>query len=552
MGKMMLSLDDLHQYLKNKKKDVLFRASDKEKQNIIVQLNEPFVFELGDDYDADELKCKVHMKLCHTNINLNKSSIDKPVMEKAIPSAYNMPILGYIWKDEESGESYFAGHEMYKEDGETVYLESPVGVVSNNLELVYDEEAKVYRLEGDGYIWKNYTEAFDILNREKELSLSVELSIDELEYDAKKDLLVITEFHFSGVTILGRDIETYQEIKPGMAGSKITIADFSADNNSVFNENILNEIKKLNEKFESLQIEFSKKGESQVDKFNELLEKYNITSDQVEFDYEGLSDEELEAKFAEVFGADDSDNSEEAEAESAGEVTEVEGTSEENTDSTDSTEQVEPEADTENFALTLSDGTKNFSLSYSEIQYGLYNLFNAAHGDEDNWFCIENVYENNTAIFQNWFDNKYYRQSFEVNGDNVSLIGDAEEVFARFVNEAEKTALDMLQSNYDSAKEELDSYHAKENESQINDVLNSNVYEDVKETEEFSNLVENHAEFSVEDVKAKADEILLNFVKSQKTNTEEKTTVNFSVKEITETKETKKKSRYGGLFKSSK
>lgn len=48
-------------------------------------------------------------------------------------------------------------------------------------------------------------------------------------------------------------------------------------------------------------------------KLNELLEKYAKTMEDITFDMEGLSDEELEAKFQEVFG-------EEAPSEEAGEA----------------------------------------------------------------------------------------------------------------------------------------------------------------------------------------------------------------------------------------
>ena len=39
-----------------------------------------------------------------------------------------------------------------------------------------------------------------------------------------------------------------------------------------------------------------------MDKFNELLAKYGKTADEVTFEYENLSDEELEVAFKEAFG----------------------------------------------------------------------------------------------------------------------------------------------------------------------------------------------------------------------------------------------------------
>ena len=44
-----------------------------------------------------------------------------------------------------------------------------------------------------------------------------------------------------------------------------------------------------------------------MDKLNELWAQYNKTLEDLDFEYEGLSDEELEAKFAEVFADDNND-----------------------------------------------------------------------------------------------------------------------------------------------------------------------------------------------------------------------------------------------------
>ena len=48
-------------------------------------------------------------------------------------------------------------------------------------------------------------------------------------------------------------------------------------------------------------------GNDAVTKFEELLSKYGKTVEDITFDYENLSDEELEAKFEEIFGEDNAD-----------------------------------------------------------------------------------------------------------------------------------------------------------------------------------------------------------------------------------------------------
>ena len=130
-------------------------------------------------------------------------------MKQAIPSFYNRPILGYIQKiDDADGESHydFAGHEMeFDDDGNIEYKETVVGVIpeSCNPQIVYHEEYEKDYLEVDGFIYEDYTHAAEILRDKGECSVSVELAIDELSYQADKKILNIDKFHFTGVTILG-------------------------------------------------------------------------------------------------------------------------------------------------------------------------------------------------------------------------------------------------------------------------------------------------------------------------------------------------------------
>lgn len=67
--------------------------------------------------------------------------------------------------------------------------------------------------------------------------------------------------------------------------------------------------KDLSEMFEEFKLAFKveemkpEEGESKnMDKLHELLEKFNLSVDDLSFEVEGLSDEELEAKFEEVYG----------------------------------------------------------------------------------------------------------------------------------------------------------------------------------------------------------------------------------------------------------
>ena len=96
------------------------------------------------------------------------------------------------------------------------------------------------------------------MKRKKKCSVSVELCIRELSYNAKDKVLDIKDFFFSGVTMLGKD-ENGEEVKPGMANSNIKLADFSQESNSM----ILSE--SINEKLVET-----------IDRLNDTLSKFNI------------------------------------------------------------------------------------------------------------------------------------------------------------------------------------------------------------------------------------------------------------------------------------
>ena len=232
----MFGLDDLYKFYANQNVNCTFDAS---KSDLMIVVQVPEVITFSDTYDPTFNMLKTHLMSCHIDENRNRSSISRDVMEEAIPSFYNRPILGYIQeiRNDDGTVSYdFAGHEMVmNENGEVDYKETVVGVIpeSCNPQLVYNEEHDKTYLEVDGLIYEDYTKAAAILRDKGECSVSVEISVDKLSYNAKTKIMEINQMHFLGVTILGVSTdESHTKIEPGMEGANITISDFSAASNS--------------------------------------------------------------------------------------------------------------------------------------------------------------------------------------------------------------------------------------------------------------------------------------------------------------------------------
>ena len=511
MTKRLLYLEDLYDFYSTKYKRSTHFSSEKTGEPIVVQVHGKINFEESDK-NKDGL-LPVHLQACHTNLNVNNSNIEEPVMTSALPSFSNRPILGYIHKvvtdENPDGQWEFYGHNCHEENGELVYDEVPIGIIpeSCNAQLVYDKEKNKTYCEVDGYIFEEYSRAAEILQREGECAVSVELSIRELSYDGKLKCLNIEDFWFSGVTILGKN-EYGDTIKPGMTGSNIKLADFSADNNSLFAkyENKMIEFQERLEKLESTcsNIQLSKEGgnDKNMDKFNELLEKYGKTAEDIDFEYEDMTDEELESKFEEVFGKLEEDSPSEP---SNDEGTEDGDESEENPEVKEDnacggggsgTTKKKKKNNSIECSYEVDGETKKFAVSLQEKIYAIQDLVNATYAEADNTYYGVSVYEDYVVMCDYW-SGRYYKQSYTSENDNYSLTGDRVEVYAEFVTSDEQKELDAMRSNYASLKEFKENAEKNELHAKREEILNSEKYEAVSDTEAFKELVKNMDNYSL-------------------------------------------------------
>lgn len=524
-------IEDLYDFYSNKYKRSTKFSAEKTGEPLVVQVHGRINFDESDK-NKDGL-LPVHLQSCHTDLNVNGSNIESSVMEAALPSFSNRPILGYIHKvttdENPEGQWEFYSHNMHEdENGDVVYDEYPIGIIpeSCNAQLVYDEEKKKTYCEVDGYIFEEYSKAAEILQREEECSVSVELSIRELSYDAKQKFLNIEDFWFSGVTILGKTPQG-NEVKPGMSGSNIKLADFSSKNNSLF-EDYESKMVELQARIENLETAcFNKEQSSSVHtlsreggnkesmtKFEELLAKYNKTVEDVTFDYSELSDEELEAKFAEVFGEDnntDGDNSGDNTANEPSNDNEGDG---ENTTEPEGTNDEDNEGEGQNF----ENMTKIFEISHDDIRYALYNLLSSYEDTDNEWYYITGVYDS-YFVYESWDGGKIYGQKYTKDNDNVSFDGERYNLHKEYLTDSEYTEIQDMRSNYSSVVEELNTYKSAEVFADKMTVFDDEAYSEYLDTDEFKALMSEDSvnKYSKEELSEKADATLGKLVKKNKT-----------------------------------
>ena len=529
MNSRLLTLTDLYNFYSTKKKSMKFSA-DKNGEPIAVQVEGTLLFKKEENNITAGLT-PVTLQACHTEANLNGSTISLETMrDKLLPTFQNRPILAYI--HEVDGVPQFYGHNAHEENGEIVYDEIAVGNIpeSNNAELVYNEEQDRYNVMLDGYLYDEYTKASEIVKREGECSVSVEISITKMSWNNADKLLHIEDGYFSGIAILGYDKDG-NKVLPGMANSNIKLKDFSLSNNSILSDlseseysKLVNTLDKLNETLSKLNTQpdsienFEKGGneENSMNKFEELLNKYNKTADDITFEYEGLSDEELEAKFAEVFDEkepeeDPTDEPEEQEENPEDTTTTDETDVPDEEEASDDEPTDDPEEKSEE-----GDFTKTFTLSHEGLTRKLYELLRPIEEAYNECYWISETYDD---YFIYEACGHFYRQEFAVENEVVTFVGNRMEVFTEFLTAAEKAELDLLRGNYSIIADKLSKYEEAEMLADKMTVFSDEAYANYLETDEFKSLMSKDVmkKFSKEELIEKADAALGRLVKVNKT-----------------------------------
>ena len=551
MPKRILTLEDLVAFCKNEK---IHRFDAQENgQQICVRVDNIATFEEVSEQNSDGF---MHLlfKVCHAGENRNMSNISKNNLEKYKNTINYRPVLAsIITSPDDASVLDFNSHDIEIDDnGNPIYIEKQVGCfTADEPFLKYDEQNDKTYLMAHAVIPEEYTATADIIRRKGGTKVSCEIGIDTMQYNEETGILDIIDFSFLGVCLLG------DHVTEGMAGARAdieSISDFSAENNSVvnksnneFNDTLVEALKKLNETLEKFNDTNPDKkgGEDQMNKFEELLELYELTAEEIEFEVEGLSDEDLEAKFTEVYG-------------DAEEFKKKKKCAEENPEG-----EPEPEEDfagcgtkkkKKRCSINEEDNTIEFELSFDEIRMALYSLINGdVNEDSYSWIC--EVYDDH-FVYQKetWtgdtYECKYYKQSYSKDGENVSLSGDAVEVFSTFVTESEKTALDMMRTQYEELKKFHDDTIAAQEQSQKDEIFNDEKYSILAENEKFAELKKDSAKFSVSEIEEKckvifAEEVMAkgNYSASGEHSENKSKKIGFNFNE-----KPKKAQAYAGLF----
>lgn len=247
---------------------------------------------------VNPLFSECNIKVLYAGANRNKSFISKQSVDRALPTIYNIPIVGEFLEKKEDFGTHGGKVEITDQEIKFVQTTKPYGVVPESATIYWqpiaekDGVVNEYLIIEGAYLWTGrYSEASKVISNSKGQSMEIEI----IKGDFNKDkLFVVEDFVFSALCILGDDVE------PCFESAEITAFNFSKDDFKHEFTTMLKELKMSLSTDDDVE-KYSEEGES-VNLLLELLAKYSFTEEMIAEKGVNLSEitpEDLEAKLIE-------------------------------------------------------------------------------------------------------------------------------------------------------------------------------------------------------------------------------------------------------------
>lgn len=251
---------------------------------------------------------KVKCYVLYTGLNRNGSYITREASDKAAEETLSYtPVVAHIKYDKENNHYYIGAHDYSDTITETggYNLCIPYGVVVDNsysYEDIQEDDGSVHTyLTCDVYLWTGeYPEITQCFYDDKKLcAQSMEIRVIAAQPSQEyKNCTVINEFEFRRLTMLGYDPDNAEyNTEPCFESSGIY--DYSCDNFSLEFNKMKDELKLT---FNNKDNIIKEESILNIDKFNEIISKYNIDAGNFSMKYEDCKDmavEDFEAKVKE-------------------------------------------------------------------------------------------------------------------------------------------------------------------------------------------------------------------------------------------------------------
>lgn len=378
------------------------------------------------------------MQIAYHGKNQNGSFISKQSFEDAIPSMFNCPIVCNYNRQTDSIGAHDV--EIVKND-DGIYMVNvtqPIGVVPESAKYWWEEVT-----EADGRIeeylcteilvWRRQ-EAYDHVKENGITDESMEIKVHS---GAKEDdgLFHIYSFEFTAFCLLESANPCFES-----AGIEMFSAGGFRERYAAMMEDFKREFSKVMTASADDNTDSSLKGGNDQVNIDEMMARYGLSAEDIDFETEGLEPEEIESRFAAIAQAKSAQFEEEADEPGEEPDTETETESEPDADPVDepADEPVDNPTDEPAEEPTNDDDDdvppprRNYSLTNRQLEDSLWNALMAVTFRREGWeyechryWMVDFSTEVNEVYAEDNMNGYLVGMPFSMNGDNVVIDFDA-------------------------------------------------------------------------------------------------------------------------------
>lgn len=450
--------------------------------------------------------------------NRNYSHISREAVEAALPTIYNIPVIGHMYVDD-NGEYHMGGHDMTlarDEDGQLKFqsLCVPFGTVPNPNNIHYEEivdsngNKNTYQV-ADVILWTGrYPDLYKAIY-DDDIYFGQSMEIDVKAYEPLNDdrrYTDIKSFSYSALCLLGKSDDKEFHVEPCFPESRVEPYQFALDN-SKFKE-LMKEFKaELSECFQA--IETKKGGDKRltIEVCNSVLAEFGLSNEDLDFEVtEEMTEEELKNKLSKIKAPSDEEQVEAPAEEPVKETEEVESEESEVVNDETNSEQFElldNENDQETPVETQEETFETReSLTYQQIWEALSIALDSksTHDEGQDVYYLLNdcddefVYFTEVRYTESAIDKSNYRAHYVVNDGKAVLSGEFEKVVLKWLTKEEVAELENQKAEYEELKsfreERLEDDRIKEYDAVLSE------FSDLTINEEYLKVVEDKMSFA--------------------------------------------------------
>ena len=332
------------------------------------------------------------MKVCYTGLNRNNSFISKSTFENCMNTIYNCPVVCRYDRDTDTIGSHDVELVSDPDQGSirVVNITEPVGVVPESAlcwwENIEEDDGSVHEyLCTDVILWKRQ-EAYRKIKENGITEESMEITVKDGHME--NGVYVINDFEFTAFCLLGTaepcfesaSVETFSLDE--QTKFKADLAEMMQELKEVFALNPMNNISNGDSDKNYIHVaqkrdtKLNKGGDGTLNEKIELMKKFGLELEALNFKLEDYTLEELESKFEELTKT--------------------------------------PEPATPNFALV-----EQFRSDLIEALH--VEIFHSEYGDTNKYWYVDCDPEKSEVYCTDAEDWKLYGMTYSMNGDNIVI-----------------------------------------------------------------------------------------------------------------------------------